>query len=112
MAKKYFVTTNPDIVPVSGFAIGRDSFMYEMEASEFESMAKQYNSGTFVILTKEEFDAEKKSQSSGGLPTELTQIQPPLAPPVEQEEVEEEEVLKVSKVKAPEPPAKPKKGKS
>ena len=69
--------------------------------------------GNFTILTKAEYEAEKKMMFSSGSVTGSQPTQPPPAPPAEEEaEVTEAEALKVGKVKEPEKKSKEKKGKS
>jgi hypothetical protein len=111
MAKKYFVTMNSHLVSEPGISASRGSWLYEMDGKEVDELVKKHP-GSFTILTKEEYEAEKKMISSSGSVIESASTPPPNAPPAEEEvKAEEEDVLKVSKVKAPEAP-KQKKGKS
>ena len=111
MAKKYFITTASHLVPVQGIMAGGVS-LYEMEDSQFKELCDKQNPASFHVLTKEEYEAQKKMVSLSGLPTESAQTQPLHAQPAEEDKTaEEEDVLKVSKVKAPEAPNQ-KKGKS
>ena len=100
------------LVSEPGISASRGSWLYDMEGKEVDELVKKHP-GSFTILTKEEYESEKKMMSSSGSATGSQLTQPPPAPPAEEEEVEvtEAEALKVGKVKEPEKKSK-KKGKS
>ena len=99
MAKKYFVTTASHLVPAQGIR-GSGKTLYEMESKEFDALCEKQNPASFFVLTKEEYETEKKMISSAGSETSSQPTQPPLAQPAEEAEVTEAEALKVSKVKS------------
>tara|TARA_R100000808_G_C2153203_1_gene163237 strand:- start:5429 stop:5764 length:336 start_codon:yes stop_codon:yes gene_type:complete len=111
MAKKYFVTMASHLISEPGISASRGSWLYEMEGEKVDELVKNHP-GSLTILTKEEYDAEKKMMFSSGSATGSQLTQPPPAPPAEEDvEVTEAEALKVSKVKEPEKKSN-KKGKS
>ena len=99
MGKKYFVTTASHLVPAQGMRASGKT-LYEMEDKEFDALCEKQNPASFHVLTKEEFEAEKKMISTPGSETSSQPTQPPPAQPAEEAEVTEAEALKVSKVKS------------
>ena len=99
MARKYFATMASHLVPVQGISASRGSWLYDMEGKEVDELVKKHP-GTFTVLSKDEFETEKKMMSSSGSVTGSQPPEQPPAQPAEEAEVTEAEALKVSKVES------------